>query len=88
MTAPTALIEPSFAELIAAIEQAAELPEPLGLLGGANRQMAGPPCRGDSGSLELGTDLGGPTAPRPGRRHGQDLGESPSQYESGTALVR
>ena len=74
MTATTTLLEPSFFDLIAAIEQAPRPvgtdPAALGLLAAANRQMAGSPSRGHPRPLAVGTDLRAPIASRPRRRHG------------------
>ena len=88
----TTLLEPSFLELIAAIEQAAELvgaaPSALGLLIAADRQVAGPSGRGDPRSLERRSSFRGPIASRPSRRHGKDPGEPQVQRPGGTALVR
>ena len=79
MTPTTALLEPSFLDLIAAIEQASRAvgaaPTALGLLIAANRQMAGPSGRGDPRPLELGADSpwancitpGSASRPRPWR---------------------
>ena len=61
MTATTALLEPSFADLHrghrAGARAVGAAPTALGLLAAANRQMAGPPSRGDPCPLALRSRL-------------------------------
>ena len=92
MTPTTALLEPSFAELIAAIEQAAELSEQRRrhwvcslrqIAKWLDRPAAVIPAR-----WNVGADLRESIASRPGRRHGEDPGKPQVQCPGGAALVR
>ena len=86
------LLEPSFADLIAAIEQAADLSEQTRRHWVCSlRQIAkwlDRPAGGDPRPLERDSDVSRPIASRSGRRHGQDLGEPQIQCPGGAALVR
>ena len=92
MTATTALLEPSFADLIAAIEQAAELSQQTRrhwvcsarqIARWLDRPAAVIPARWISVQISVA-----PTASRSGRRHREDPGESQIQCPGGAALVR
>ena len=75
----TPLLEPSFADLVAAIAQADELSEQRRRHWVCSLQQiarAGPPSHGDPCPLERGPAIRGPIASRSDGRHCEDLGES------------
>ena len=92
MTATTTLLEPSFVDLIAAIEQAAELSEQTRrhwvcsarqIARWLDRPAAVIPARWNSVQISRR-----PIASRPGRRHREDPGKPQIQCPGGAALVR
>ena len=92
MPVPIALLEPSFVDLVGAIEQAAELTHQRRrhwvcslrqIAKGLDRPPAVIPARWSSVRIMVSQ-----LHSRPGWRHGQDPGEPQGQRQGGAALVR